>query len=355
MRLGTLLAILAILSLSVGSALAEKEVELKEWHYPFGLAREVLAEVEPNDDFTTAMPILCGDQVDPAGLADADVDYYSFAGVAGALFTAGTDAGLDPAAGDTKMYLYDGAYNEIAYDDDGGPGFYSLISMELPADDTYYILVIPYGASNVGSYILSTECGTAQEPPENDTCDGAIPIENCTSGVIEGDLTWANNDYDPGSGGCTGYSAAGNDVVYVVDLEAGNLVNLFLFGGWDESLYIVTDCADPVGSCVAGADATVGAGETIAWEVTMDGTYYIICDAYGTGNGTTFTLDYDLQCPVPPTGACCFDLDCVILTEAACVADQGVYKGDDVPCDPNPCEEVATEATSWGQIKSQYK
>ena len=39
-----------------------------------------------------------------------------------------------------------------------------------------------------------------------------------------------------------------------------------------------------------------------------------------------------------PTGACCFpDGSCQVLTAVDCAAAGGVYQGDDVPCDPNPC------------------
>lgn len=48
-----------------------------------------------------------------------------------------------------------------------------------------------------------------------------------------------------------------------------------------------------------------------------------------------------LPCPTefPTTGACCFpDLFCSMLTEDECNAEGGTYQGNNVPCDPNPCE-----------------
>ncbi len=38
--------------------------------------------------------------------------------------------------------------------------------------------------------------------------------------------------------------------------------------------------------------------------------------------------------PPTNTGACCMGVDCSITTEADC---EGVYKGDNTNCDPNPC------------------
>ncbi len=37
------------------------------------------------------------------------------------------------------------------------------------------------------------------------------------------------------------------------------------------------------------------------------------------------------------TGACCIEEDCFVMSEQACLDAGGVYKGDGVSCDPNPC------------------
>jgi hypothetical protein len=61
-------------------------------------------------------------------------------------------------------------------------------------------------------------------------------------------------------------------------------------------------------------------------------------------------------CPPPPTrGACCLpSTECQIMTQAECVAADGTYMGDDVPCVPNPCL-IPTEKSTWGRIKSHYR
>ncbi len=46
--------------------------------------------------------------------------------------------------------------------------------------------------------------------------------------------------------------------------------------------------------------------------------------------------------PAPPTpsgktGACCFSDVCEVRTQSECEDADGVYMGDGVPCDPNPC------------------
>jgi len=58
-------------------------------------------------------------------------------------------------------------------------------------------------------------------------------------------------------------------------------------------------------------------------------------------------------CPVDPEGACCDEAgNCTITTEANCA---GQWQGADTVCDPNPCEPVATESTTWGQIKANFR
>ena len=42
----------------------------------------------------------------------------------------------------------------------------------------------------------------------------------------------------------------------------------------------------------------------------------------------------ELCAPPPPTGACCVDGQCTVETEEDCA---GLYLGDDMPCDNNPC------------------
>jgi hypothetical protein len=184
-------------------------------------------------------------------------------------------------------------------------------------------------------------CPGAQQPPVNDTCAGAIPIP-CGTGTLTGDIGWANNDYDPGVGtppaSCTGYAAVGADVVYVVNLVAGDVVT-FVYTptptSWDAAIYLVTDCSNVNDSCVAGRDA--GNPETLTWTVTNTGTYWLICDKYGASIGDGFTLQYTIPCP-PVYGACCApDGSCTLTVQTACAAPS-VWHVDWPSCQPiNPC------------------
>ncbi|MCK4413495.1 MAG: PPC domain-containing protein [Candidatus Eisenbacteria sp.] len=304
MRIATLIAVLALLCGT--TAMADKVPDAKPWGFDLTGLRNI-TEVEPNDT-CPGQEIACGDVVDAyLGPHDPeDLDYFTFYATAGQVLTIGTDAGPDPDAYDTQLTLYNAdCSTELDYDDDAGPGWYSLISGFVAPYDGYYVAMVnpyPYSTLYEGNYILFVTCETPQEPPVNDTCDGAIVIERCTSGLIEGDLTWATDDYNLGYGNdCTGYTSAGLDVTYVMTLLAGDIVSMFYSGNFDETFYIVTDCSDFEATCVIGADDTVGSGEQIDWVVLADGVYYLIADAYGTGNGGPFTIDYSIECPVTPT------------------------------------------------------
>jgi hypothetical protein len=87
---------------------------------------------------------------------------------------------------------------------------------------------------------------------------------------------------------------------------------------------------------------------------------YLEDDCYASG-GTSWIMfddcDPNMCPPPPPMGACCYDHElCVELTQAECDAlpdDYAWYEGE--VCDPNPCPPVATETTTWGTIKADYK
>ncbi len=121
--------------------------------------------------------------------------------------------------------------------------------------------------------------------PDGDVCETAFILPSGDLNVV-GTTVGFSDDYSPGSGGCTGYGATGQDVVYVTNLEIGDelMVLMTTDTGWDDSIYLITDCADPVGSCVAGDDAYPD-GSTFSYIATEAGTYYLIVDAYSSGVG----------------------------------------------------------------------
>jgi hypothetical protein len=161
-------------------------------------------------------------------------------------------------------------------------------------------LVRGYVDSSVGFYQLFLNC---IPPLENDTCEDAeangYVIERCSAGSIQGNSSGAVNDYALGTPSCTGFSTNGLDVVYYMDLNAGDVCDfVYTSINCDGSFYIVTDCADPTGTCVVGADDTLtGDPESIlGWVVPATGRYYLVLDNWSSGCGGDWILDYSMEC-----------------------------------------------------------
>jgi hypothetical protein len=191
------------------------------------------------------------------------------------------------------------------------------VVLDCLAAGTYYVVVDGYAGAACG-YTLSISCTDCSGPVENENCGSCAPLA-CGAIDMTVDTRSTNNDYDPGAGNsCTGYSASGGDLVWCVCIPAnGGTIDLSVEEvDYDASVYLVTDCADPVGSCLSGSDCypwpcfnsifyTNGSGADI--------NAYLIIDGFGGGAGTTHV-----------TGT----LDC--------------------------CGGTPTEETSWGSVKARF-
>jgi len=122
--------------------------------------------------------------------------------------------------------------------------------------------------------------------------------------------------------------------------------------------------------CVARGGAPQGAGSACAGIICdqppvreaccfQDGhcedLFAVDCSAAGGTPQGLGTLCATTNCPPPArTGACCFaDGSCQVITLDECTAAGGNYLGDDTSCDD--CPPVATETTTWGAIKANYR
>jgi hypothetical protein len=275
-----LFLVLAALALVASGAIAKPALEKPVKPYQGAI---LASEVEPNDDAASANVLTAGDAMDAAIDVGGDWDYFAYTATAGEIVDFETAPGT---AGDTKLYLYDvDGVTQIGFDDDGGTGYYSLLNYEFAADGTYYVAVCHYSGTGTGSYILTASAATPPPPPPaNDTCDGAIAI-GYGAFSIDADLTSATNDYTLAYGSCTGYSANGLDIVYSLDMNVGDVFNVTMTAGFDDSIYLITDCADDLGSCVAGDDQYPD-GSSFTFTADAAGTYYLIVDGYtATNNG----------------------------------------------------------------------
>lgn len=212
-------------------------------------------------------------------------------------------ASLAPANGqswDTTIYLVTGcsdiAQSCVAGQDNGNP---EEIDYTAASGGTFFLIVDGF-AGQGGSYTLDINISAAPVP--NDQCSGAIDVT--AGGVFTGLTTNATADYSPivsGTGGCTGYTANSKDVTYQVALQSGERLQAALDAAWDASLYLVENCANVPGTCVAGDDS--GNPESVDFTAPASGTYFLIVDGYGTASGA-FSLSVMISPPVVGGDTC---------------------------------------------------
>jgi hypothetical protein len=66
-----------------------------------------------------------------------------------------------------------------------------------------------------------------------------------------------------------------------------------------------------------------------------------------------FVVEYEE--PLVPVGACCFPSgSCLVGTEVDCEEADGIYVGDGISCDPDPCLPVPLNESTWGRIKARF-
>ncbi len=162
---------------------------------------------------------------------------------------------------------------------------------------TYYLEIDGHTGANV-PYLVVTDT----PPPANDTCAGAIVIPGTPgSSSYTGDITLATNDYDCTAACVGGLDHAGKDVTYIITLPGHCEVCVTLNQSvmtWNGGVYMVTDCADVNGTCVAGASGWLAGGEdeVFCYSQTSTQTYYIIVDSRTDGGVGTFELGVDISC-----------------------------------------------------------
>lgn len=255
-----------------------------------------LAETEPNDDCGTADASPIGNDIAASIGAAGDEDWFAFDAFAGECVTLATES-RESSTTDTQLYLYDAAgcgdpLAWIAFNDDGGPGLFSLLEdFEIPADGTYYVRIKHYSATGTGDYTLVGSSGACAQPPANDTCDNAIVVA-CNS-TVSGTTTAAANDLEDLAETCVPFGADGPDVFYEVVVAAGDQIDVMLTPtDWDPALWIVADCNDE-NSCLAGADTGFfNDPEMVSWlnDTGSDQTVYIVPDGYFSGAFGDFDL-----------------------------------------------------------------
>ncbi|MDX9720543.1 MAG: DUF4215 domain-containing protein [Myxococcota bacterium] len=144
-------------------------------------------------------------------------------------------------------------------------------------------------------YRCAGEPSVCTPVPPGDNC--ALPVDATGGGSFTGSFDDFVNDYSLLGTGCTGWTSAGPDAVYVVDVMAGEILTATLTGaGVDTSLYILTDCG-VLSSCVAGKDSAGTVAETVSYASPIDQTLYVIADTYSSTASGTYELELEVRTP----------------------------------------------------------
>ena len=172
--------------------------------------------------------------------------------------------------------------------------------VELTMGTDYYIIVDGDTSYDYGSFSL--EINEVPGVPANDTCATAVSITSLP--FTANDFTsCGTDDYDPTDLGCTGFAEPGPDVVYSYTPAEDQTIIVKLNSVFDSCVYILTDCGDPVGSCVIGADEYYGGTEEgFTVSLTSGTTYYIVVDSWDTYDAGDFTLEVTAMGSIPTTG-----------------------------------------------------
>lgn len=145
------------------------------------------------------------------------------------------------------------------------------------------------GAEPIVEFQTQTLGTAPPAPPVHDTCDGALTLAGPIA--IADDLTAATNDLDPGESGTYGRWRTGRDVVYRFSAVLGASLDVTMtgVGDWDEELYVIADCANPLAPCLAIGVADDAGGVHLSFTAPAPGTYWLVCDSFGVGE-RPFTL-----------------------------------------------------------------
>jgi hypothetical protein len=159
----------------------------------------------------------------------------------------------------------------------------------------------------VNSLLSARATGSpGQSPLAGESCTNASVINPASLPFTEDTTTaGAGNDLDPGLGGCA--PGAGPDVVYSFTPSATDTYTIGvtpLQAGLDFSLYVVTDCSNPAGSCIAGANVRGNSkGENLSVTLNAGTQYFIVVDT-PSANGTSGPFHFALRRGTPANDNC---------------------------------------------------
>ncbi|MED5464753.1 MAG: fibronectin type III domain-containing protein [Myxococcota bacterium] len=189
---------------------------------------------EPDNAFETARFIESEELQTRSIHVGGDYDYVRFTLNHTSDVTLETDG---PVSGDTVLYLYNGARQQIAYDDASGNGLFSRIANQrLPAGD-YFAMVRTYFASyTIATYTLKATIVSALDAPTNVVAtpgDGSVTLSWDPVATATGYKVFYDDDstapFDPATAATEGDSP--------IKIEDAGTTSLTLTGLTNESIY----------------------------------------------------------------------------------------------------------------------
>jgi len=115
-------------------------------------------ESEPNDEPMTASVLTLPETIAATLDTPLDQDWFKFSVEGASTLVAETIRASGFGALDTRLILYDAEGTvQLDSDDDGGDGYLSLITSELPDAGEYYLMVESGSLESSGDYFLSAE------------------------------------------------------------------------------------------------------------------------------------------------------------------------------------------------------
>ncbi len=225
---------------------------------------------EPDDVYTLASQLLL-DVPQTHNISDLgnDIDWVYFT-LSSPLSVRIETSG---SSGDTRMYLYNSSgvpNNYLAYNDDGGPGLFSRITMYSLPPDIYYVRITEYGSNNeIANYQISlVQYGAVDDSYEPD--DIYTQASEIQSGVPQ---THSIND-------------GGSDVDWVrFTLQVKSNITVETSGtSGDTIIYLYNSTGVPNTYIRYNDDSGPGAFSRITYNNLEKGTYYVRVREYGSNN-----------------------------------------------------------------------
>lgn len=356
-----LLAAAATLLLT-GAAFADKASELsdqaaKPWSIrdlPLFLSPQAdVNEIEGLNDACPGEPYSPGD-VYHAAITAGDHDWITFSANAGDVITIGTDADGTPTA-DTYLQLYaDDCATVLAFDDDGGPGLFSLISnFNAPYTGNYYAHVRGFSTTTTGLYLL---IGTVTGPAAT-TC----PLDNYKGLKYDTNVAIPDNDPAGITVGPLQFFPDGNVILdLVVDLGithtfAGDLVVTLTHNGPGGTQSVDLINRPGVPASTFGCAGNLNGTQTAKY-------YFGTNPALEVLGETSCPADIALQCyqvapenangllqfrGLPKDGQWWLTVSDNASLDTGTLLDFSVHALNQAP--------VSVEPSTWGNVKAQYR